>query len=62
MITSRGVAILFQAILFALTVYKFILAIRDGWGDVPLIVLLTRDGTWAFCLLFCMSSFSSSTV
>jgi len=45
-------AILFQAMLFAATIYKFILAVRDGWGDVPLLVLLTRDGTWAFCLLF----------
>ena len=53
----RGAAILFQAMLFAVTIYKFILAVRDGWGDVPLLVLLTRDGTWAFCLLFCTSSF-----
>lgn len=49
----RGAAILFQAILFVITLYKFLLAIRSGWGDVPLIVLLTRDGTWAFFLLFC---------
>lgn len=52
LIIYAGVAILFQAILFVLTMYKFILAIRDGWGDVPLMVLLSRDGTWAFCLLF----------
>jgi len=51
LIIYAGVAILFQTILFLLTMYKFILAIRDGWGDVPLIVLLSRDGTWAFCLL-----------
>jgi hypothetical protein len=54
---SRAGAIIFQALLFAVTIYKFILAVRDGWGDVPLLVLLTRDGTWAFCLLFCTSSF-----
>ena len=54
---SRAAAIFFQALLFAVTIYKFILAVRDGWGDVPLLVLLTRDGTWAFCLLFCTSSF-----
>jgi hypothetical protein len=48
---------IFQALLFTVTIYKFVLAVRDGWGDVPLIVLLTRDGTWAFCLLFCTSSF-----
>ncbi|KAF8973080.1 hypothetical protein BDZ97DRAFT_1752120 [Flammula alnicola] len=27
---------------------------RSGWGDVPLIVLIMRDGTWAFFLLFCV--------
>jgi hypothetical protein len=54
---SRAAAIIFQALLFAVTIYKFILAVRNGWADVPLVVLLTRDGTWAFCLLFCTSSF-----
>ncbi|KAF8647826.1 hypothetical protein AX16_006528 [Volvariella volvacea WC 439] len=42
----------FQTILFLLTGWKFIQAIRAGWGDVPLIQLLMRDGTWAFFLLF----------
>ena len=59
--TSRGAAILFQALLFTVTIYKFILAVRDGWGDVALIVLLIRDGTWAFCLLFGASSFYRSS-
>ncbi|KAF8813837.1 hypothetical protein BYT27DRAFT_7180605 [Phlegmacium glaucopus] len=45
-------AILFQAFLFVITLFKFVLAIRSGWGDVPLLILLTRDGTWAFFLLF----------
>ncbi|PPR05819.1 hypothetical protein CVT26_010099 [Gymnopilus dilepis] len=45
-------SILFQIFLFALTVYKFAQAARSGWGDVPLIVLLMRDGSWAFVLLF----------
>ncbi|KAF9010562.1 hypothetical protein BDQ17DRAFT_1234447, partial [Cyathus striatus] len=43
---------LYQTVLFLLTLFKFIQALRSGWGDVPLIVLLMRDGTWAFCLLF----------
>jgi hypothetical protein len=58
----RAAAIIFQAMLFTVTIYKFILAVRDGWGDVALIVLLTRDGTWAFCLLFCASSFYRSSI
>ena len=53
---SSAAAIVFQAFLFMVTIYKFVLAVRSGWGDVPLIVLLTRDGTWAFCVLFCTSS------
>jgi len=52
LIIYAGSAIIFQAMLFTITLYKFILALRSGWGDVPLIVLLTRDGTWAFFLLF----------
>lgn len=46
-----GAAISFQVILFVLTLWKFLEAVRSGWGDVPLIVLLMRDGTWAFILL-----------
>ncbi|KAF8160763.1 hypothetical protein B0H34DRAFT_351024 [Crassisporium funariophilum] len=52
LIIYAGSSIIFQSFLFAITSYKFILAARSGWGDVPLIVLLMRDGTWAFFLLF----------
>ncbi|KAF8904436.1 hypothetical protein CPB84DRAFT_673932 [Gymnopilus junonius] len=45
-------SIVFQSFLFSLTVYKYMQAARSGWGDVPLIILLMRDGTWAFFLLF----------
>ncbi|PPQ98796.1 hypothetical protein CVT24_003354 [Panaeolus cyanescens] len=45
-------SIAFQTFLFIITLYKFIQAARSGWGDVPLIVLLVRDGTWAFFMLF----------
>ncbi|KAF9482189.1 hypothetical protein BDN70DRAFT_875495 [Pholiota conissans] len=47
-------SIIFQFILFGLTFFKFIQSVRSGWGDVPLIILLMRDGTWAFFLLFCV--------
>ncbi|KAF8070440.1 hypothetical protein FPV67DRAFT_1487414 [Lyophyllum atratum] len=46
-----GSAISFQVILFVLTTWKFFEAVRSGWGDVPLLVLQMRDGTWAFVLL-----------
>jgi hypothetical protein len=44
------VAVLFQTCLFGLTLVKFIGALRTGWGDVPLLVILVRDGTWAYLL------------
>ncbi|KAF8882719.1 hypothetical protein BD779DRAFT_1542311 [Infundibulicybe gibba] len=49
---DAGAPIVFQFILFILTAYKFIAAARAGWGRVPLLFLLMRDGTWAFFLLF----------
>lgn len=52
MATDRGAPIAFQAILFVLTGWKFYQAVRSGWGDVPLMLLLMRDGTWAFFALF----------
>ncbi|TFK24673.1 hypothetical protein FA15DRAFT_655763 [Coprinopsis marcescibilis] len=44
-----------QGVLFSFTASKFYTAIRDGWGNVPIIKVLARDGTWAFILLFCKS-------
>ncbi|KAJ3514113.1 hypothetical protein NLJ89_g2564 [Agrocybe chaxingu] len=51
LIVYGGATIIFQMSLFVLTAYKFVQALRSGWGDVPLIQLLMRDGTWAFFLL-----------
>jgi hypothetical protein len=42
----------FQALLFSLTSYRFYSTLKAGWGDVPLISIIMRDGTWAFILLF----------
>ena len=42
----------FETILFVLTLIKFLLALRDGWGRTSVIYLLVRDGTWAFMLVF----------
>ncbi|KAE9410400.1 hypothetical protein BT96DRAFT_374770 [Gymnopus androsaceus JB14] len=47
-----GAPILFQFLLFILTAYKFITSVRSGWGHIPIIRLLMRDGTWAFFLVF----------
>ncbi|KAI3621284.1 hypothetical protein WG66_014527 [Moniliophthora roreri] len=47
-----GAVIIFQTILFGLTLYKFITGVRAGWGNVPIVKLLMRDGTWAFFVLF----------
>ncbi|KAF8973079.1 hypothetical protein BDZ97DRAFT_650808 [Flammula alnicola] len=43
--------ITFQTFLFSLTLYKFLQAIKDGWRNIPIVVLLMRDGTWAFFIL-----------
>src|SRR5216683_6367870 len=42
----------FETILFVLTLVKFLIALRDGWGRTPVVYLLVRDGTWAFMLIF----------
>ncbi|KAF9260938.1 hypothetical protein L218DRAFT_1002251 [Marasmius fiardii PR-910] len=47
-----GASIIFQTLLFVLTLCKFISGLRMGWGDIPIVKLLMRDGTWAFFLLF----------
>ncbi|KAJ7928484.1 hypothetical protein B0H13DRAFT_984361 [Mycena leptocephala] len=47
-----GATLLFQTFLFGLTLVKFVRAVREGWGDTPLVGLVMRDGTWAFIFLF----------
>ncbi|KAI0270460.1 hypothetical protein BC834DRAFT_515516 [Gloeopeniophorella convolvens] len=42
----------FETVLFVLTLVKFFMALRTGWGHTPVIHLLVRDGTWAFALIF----------
>ncbi|KAI0290331.1 hypothetical protein B0F90DRAFT_1672015 [Multifurca ochricompacta] len=42
----------FETLLFILTLFKFIVALRNGWGRTPVVYLLVRDGTWAFVLIF----------
>ncbi|KAF4567486.1 hypothetical protein EYR36_011108 [Pleurotus pulmonarius] len=41
-----------QTLLFILTSIRFVQGVRQyGWGMVPLIELLMRDGTWSFFLI-----------
>jgi hypothetical protein len=42
----------FEFVLFILTLIKFLVALRNGWGRTPVVFLLVRDGTWAFILIF----------
>ena len=42
----------FESVLFILTLLKFLVALRSGWGRTPVVFLLVRDGTWAFILIF----------
>ena len=42
--------VIFQTVIFGLTLYKFLQFAMFGLRDVPLIVLLIRDGTWrSYC-------------
>ncbi|KAL0062340.1 hypothetical protein AAF712_010824 [Marasmius tenuissimus] len=52
LIVYAGGAVIFQTLLFGLTLHKFLAGIREGWRDIPVVKLLMRDGTWAFFLLF----------
>ncbi|ESK82912.1 hypothetical protein Moror_1355 [Moniliophthora roreri MCA 2997] len=49
-----GAIIIFQTALFGLTLYKFVAELQAGWGNIPIVKLLMRDGTWAFFTLFVM--------
>lgn len=44
---------LFEFLLLVLTLWKSAAAVRAGWGHMPLVVLLVRDGSWAFLAIFC---------
>jgi hypothetical protein len=35
-----------------MTLRKFAQSLREGWDSAPIMVLLVRDGTWAFMIIF----------
>ena len=52
----------FESVLFILTLIKFVVALRSGWGRTPVVFLLVRDGTWAFMLIFGSPPLPLSTI
>ncbi|KAJ3533508.1 hypothetical protein NMY22_g7306 [Coprinellus aureogranulatus] len=38
--------------LFVATAVRFYFSLKAGWGNIPILHLLMRDGTWAFVVLF----------
>ncbi|KAF9260937.1 hypothetical protein L218DRAFT_871312, partial [Marasmius fiardii PR-910] len=47
-----GACVAFQTVLYALMLYQFLRGLKTSWGNIPIIKLLMRDGTWGFFLLF----------
>ncbi|GJE89045.1 hypothetical protein PsYK624_051350 [Phanerochaete sordida] len=46
------VSLVFETVLFVLTLLKFAHAVRQGWGRRPVMRDFVSDGTWAYTLLF----------
>lgn len=46
------VSLVFETILFVLTLYKFGYAVQQGWGRRPVMKEFVADGTWAYTLIF----------
>ena len=44
-------SIIYEAFLFALTVHKYRIARKEGWGSRTLLAVLVRDGIGAFAIL-----------
>lgn len=59
---TRAATLLFQTFLFSLTLVKFVGAVREGWGDGDLVLLVARDGTWAFTVIFSRTLFFPTTL
>ncbi|PCH43844.1 hypothetical protein WOLCODRAFT_90552 [Wolfiporia cocos MD-104 SS10] len=45
-------AIAYECLLLYLTVSRYFYARRNGWGNIPLMTILIRDGVWGFALVF----------
>ncbi|EMD32751.1 hypothetical protein CERSUDRAFT_118479 [Gelatoporia subvermispora B] len=45
-------SLIFETVLFVLTLAKFLSALHQGWGSGQLVQQFTRDGTWAYTVIF----------
>jgi len=45
-------ALVSQSTILVLTLMKYRSAFRDGWANAPIMQLMVRDGTMAFCTMF----------
>ncbi|KAI0753746.1 hypothetical protein C8Q74DRAFT_1373691 [Fomes fomentarius] len=46
------ISLTFETLLFALTIAKFLDALKQGWGMGPIMQQFVTDGTWAYALIF----------
>lgn len=53
----RIVSLAFETLLFGMTLWKFFVAVKDGWGRRPIMREFVSDGTWAYALIFGMLAF-----
>ena len=51
-ILPRITSLVFETILFVLTLIKFVDAVKMGWGRRPVMRDFVSDGTWAYTLIF----------
>lgn len=47
-ILRRACVVTTQSVIWALTMHKRNLAVRDGWGSTPVVKLVARDGAVVF--------------
>lgn len=50
--SCRIISLVFETILFLLTLVKFLVAVKQGWGRRPVMREFVTDGTWAYMLIF----------
>lgn len=48
---DRIAPIVFDTLLFALTLVKFVESVREGLGKQPVFHVIVRDATWAYALV-----------
>ena len=51
LIIRRVGAIVCQVTILVLTLLKYKIALKHGWGKLPIMILMVRDGTAAFFIL-----------